>query len=126
MRLLIFLILLGFPILEIYLIAAIARQIGWWLFAWLGMSVITGLALIKEARFAMLKELANALQQGGSNIPALLGSGRILLAGSLFIFPGVISDLVALALILYPHGRAGSGHVRSGERVVEGDFQRER
>ena len=123
MRLLLLLILLGFPVLEMFLLAKIAHHIGWWLAVWLGMSVMTGMALIKEARFAMVRELSTVIRSGGSNIPALLGSGRILIAGFLFIFPGVLSDFIALALILIPQGRVAT--VRATERVIDGQFRRE-
>lgn len=120
-------ILLGFPILETWLLIEIGRHVGWWLLAWLLLSAMTGIALIKEARFSMLRELASTLQRGGSNISALIGSGRVLVAGMLFILPGVISDLIALALILLPHERVVAVPVRDRhERVIDGDFRRER
>ncbi len=125
MRLVLMLILLGFPVLEMYLLAKIGHHIGWWLAAWLFMSVMTGMALIKEARFAMVRELSTVLRAGGSNIPALLSSGKILIAGFLFIFPGVISDFIALALLLIPQSRTApvnAGHV---DRVIDGEFRRE-
>lgn len=124
MRLLMLLILLGFPVLEMFLLAKIGHYIGWWLAAWLVMSAMTGIALIKEARFALVRELATVINSGASNIPALLGSGRILIAGFLFIFPGVISDFIALALILIPHGRIAPVRA-SQDRVIDGEFRRE-
>jgi UPF0716 protein FxsA len=124
MRLLVLLILLGFPVLEMFLLAKIGHHIGWWLAVWLVMSVMTGVALIKEARFALVRELAAVINSGGSNISALLGSGRILIAGFLFIFPGVISDFIALALILFPHDRVAPVRARN-DRVIDGEFRRE-
>lgn len=125
MRLLLLLILLGFPVLEMYLLAQIGHHIGWWLALWLVMSAMTGMALIKEARFALVRELSNVIRSGGSNISALLGSGRILIAGFLFIFPGVISDFIALTLILIPQGRVAPVRASSGDRVIDGEFRRE-
>ncbi len=125
MRLLLLLILLGFPVLEMFLLAKIGHHIGWWLAVWLVMSVMTGVALIKEARFTLIRELATVISAGGSNIPALLGSGRILIAGFLFIFPGVISDLIALVLILIPHDRVAPVRAGHGDRVIDGEFHRE-
>lgn len=125
MRLLLLLILLGFPVLEMFLLAKIGHHIGWWLAVWLVMSVMTGIALIKEARFALVRELAAVISSGASNIPALLGSGRILIAGFLFIFPGVLSDFIALALILIPHGRVAPVGASHDDRVIDGEFRRE-
>ena len=70
MRLLLVLILLGFPVLEMFLLAKIGHYVGWWLAAWLIMSALTGVALIKEARIAMVRELSTVIRSGGSNIPA--------------------------------------------------------
>ena len=125
MRLLLLLILLGFPVLEMFLLAKIGHHIGWWLAGWLVMSVMMGVALIKEARFTLVRELATVINSGGSNIPALLGSGRILIAGFLFIFPGVLSDLIALLLILIPHDRVAPVRAGRGDRVIDGEFHRE-
>ncbi len=122
MRLILLLSLLGFPVLEMFLLAKIGHYIGWWLAVWLVLSVMIGMALIKEARFALVRELAAAINSGGSNLPALLGSGRILIAGFLFIFPGVISDFLALALILFPHDRVAPARAN---RVIDGEFRRE-
>jgi UPF0716 protein FxsA len=126
MRLLLVIILLGFPVLEAWLLVQLGRHIGWWLAVWLGMSAMTGVALIREARLSMLKELTLALSRGGSNIQALIGSGRVLFAGLLFIFPGVVSDIIALGLILLPHPRIAPAGYPAHERIIEGDFRRER
>ena len=125
MRLLLLLILLGFPVLEMFLLAKIGHHIGWWLAAWLAMSVMMGMALIKEARFALVREISTVIRSGGSNIPALLSSGKILIAGFLFIFPGVISDFIALALILIPQSRIVPVPASAGDRVIDGEFRRE-
>jgi UPF0716 protein FxsA len=125
MRLLLLLILLGFPALEMFLLAKIGHHIGWWLAVWLIASVMTGMALIKEARFTLVRELAAVISSGGSNIPALLGSGRILIAGFLFIFPGVSSDFIALALLLIPQGRVAPARAGGQDRVIDGEFRRD-
>ena len=44
--------------MEMFVLAKIGQHIGWWLAVWLVMSALTGLALIKEARFNMVRELA--------------------------------------------------------------------
>jgi UPF0716 protein FxsA len=125
MRLLLAVILLGFPGLDLYLLIPLAHHLGWWLALWLAMSAVTGIALIKEARFSMLKQLAGALQDGGLSFRALLDSGRTLVAGLLFIYPGVLSDLIALILLLT---LPLDTHIpaRQGNRVLNGEFRRER
>ena len=97
------LVLFGLPALEIYTMFQLAESIGWWLLAWLLFSAIFGWILIKEESMAVFGRLAVAVQNGHSPFVALWDSGRTILAGLLLIFPGVISDFVALVLLLWPN-----------------------
>ena len=97
------LVLFGLPALEIYTMFQLAESIGWWLLAWLLFSAIFGWILIKEESMAVFGRLAVAVQNGQSPFVALWDSGRTILAGLLLIFPGVISDFVALVLLLWPN-----------------------
>ena len=95
------------------------------------MAAVAGMALIKEARFAMVARLAAGLAQGRFPIVALTDSARTVLAGLLLIFPGVVSDLIALTLLLLPSPRVVASEPRSRRRVVggsliEGEFRRTR
>jgi UPF0716 protein FxsA len=57
MRLVAVAILLGFPLLEAVVWCA-CRDARWWCLAWVVLAACAGIALIKEARFAMLARLA--------------------------------------------------------------------
>ena len=61
MRIALITILLGFPILEFTLLARLAETHGWWVLAWCVLAACAGIALIKEARFALVARLAAAL-----------------------------------------------------------------
>ena len=128
MRLFIFSILLVFPALEVYVLFRLANYMGWWLAVWLVLSACGGLVLIQAARVSVPANLAAALQQRQSPLFGLLLSGRTLLAGLLFIFPGVLSDALAATLLLFPyHKRWGPAvPVAAQEHVIEGQFRRER
>ncbi|MDH5580041.1 MAG: FxsA family protein [Betaproteobacteria bacterium] len=130
MRLLLLLILLGFPLMEIALLARLAEMYGWWMLAWVVVAAIAGVALLKEARFALLARLGAALSGGQFSIAAVVDSARTVLAGLLLIFPGVVSDFLALTLLLLPrrvpepvHAHA---HARGQGHVIDGQFRRER
>ena len=138
MRLLILVILLGFPLLEgavLYELAAGPTGHGGWVLAWLVFAAIAGVVLIKQARFSLVTRLAAALSQGQFSLAAIIDSFRTVLAGLLLIFPGVISDVMALFLLLLPlrepaHQRApratpNGTRIRS-DGVIEGEFRRER
>jgi UPF0716 protein FxsA len=128
MRLLLLAILLGFPILEFALLARLAEAYGWWVLAWVVLSAMAGMALLKEARFALVARLGAALAAGQFSIAAVVDSARTVLAGLLLIFPGIISDFIALTLLLLPRRFPEPVHVhaRASGNVVDGQFRRER
>ena len=129
MRLLLIGILLGFPLLEAVVMVRLAETMGWWVLAWVVLAACAGMALIKEARFALVARLAAGFAQGRFPIGALTDSARTVLAGLFLIFPGVVSDLIALTLLLLPGPRVVS---ESAARraphgtLIEGEFRRTR
>jgi UPF0716 protein FxsA len=129
MRLLLMAILLGFPLLEAVVLVRLSETLGWWILAWVVLAACAGMALIKEARFAMLARLASGLAQGSFSIVALTDSARVVLAGLLLIFPGVVSDLIAITLLLLPGPRFVSDSSARREvrgDLIEGEFRRTR
>ncbi len=128
MRFLLLVILLGFPLLEIALLARLAELHGWWVLAWVVLAAVAGVALLKEARFALVARLGAALAAGQFSIAAFVDSARTVLAGLFLIFPGIISDFIALALLLLPRQMPEPVHVhaRPQGHVIDGQFRRER
>jgi UPF0716 protein FxsA len=130
---LILLILLAFPVAEGALLFRLANGPGGsgaWVLAWLVFAAVAGVVLIKQARFSLLVRLGSALAQGRFSLAALIDSFRTVLAGLLLIFPGVISDAMALLVLLWPirepvlqPAPAHAPPVRRG-RVIDGDFRR--
>jgi UPF0716 protein FxsA len=129
MRLVLVAILLGFPLLEAVVIVRLAESLGWWVLAWVVLAACVGAALIKEARFAMLARLGAAFTQGRFSIVALTDSVRTVVAGLFLIFPGVVSDLIALTLLLLPGPRMATEPIarrRPHGTLIEGEFRRSR
>jgi len=129
MRLLLLVMLLGFPLLEAVVLVRLSQTLGWWVLAWVVLAACAGVALIKEARFALVARLAAGLAQGHFSINALTDSARTVIAGLLLIFPGVVSDLMAITLLLLPSRDAVQETVsRRGGRgaLIEGEFRRTR
>ena len=129
MRLLLLAILLGFPLLEAVVLVRLSETLGWWILAWVVLAACAGMALIKEARFAMLARLGAGLARGEFSIVALTDSARTVVAGILLIFPGVVSDLIALTLLLLPGPRFVSDSAARREAegsLIEGEFRRTR
>lgn len=119
-------ILLGFPLLELWVAVLVAQKIGWWLLLWLIGAVLLGANLIRGQQFALIGNVMRAAQQGGDPFQAIFASGRILLAGLLLIFPGLVSDGLALLLLLiWPRRRQPAAANPGDSDVIEGEFRRE-
>jgi len=103
MRLLLMLmILLAFPVVEVLLLVKLAHLYGWWLLAYLLFSAVAGVILINGERMLALARILQVAGQGEHPLFALLCSARNLIAGVLLILPGVLSDVLALLLLLFP------------------------
>lgn len=116
-------ILLGFPALEIYVMVWLSGTIGWWLLAWLLASAILGGWLVRESGAMVPMKLFAAMQAGHSPSLALLSSFRTVLAGLLLIFPGAVSDVIALLLLLIPSPKIRMPEAANDE-VIEGEWKR--
>jgi UPF0716 protein FxsA len=129
MRLLLIAILLGFPLLEALVLLRLAQTLGWWVLAWVVLSACAGVALLKNARYTLVTQLAAGLANGEFSIAALSYSARTVLAGLLLIFPGVVSDFIAITLLLLPGPRLAKQRAprRAGQgALIEGEFRRGR
>lgn len=122
------LLALSFPVLEAVGIFWLSQQIGWWVFVWLIIAGLAGLTLIRFERAAWGMRLLSTLQSGNPLGASLFASGRVLIAGVLLLFPGVISDIVAVVLLLLPGTRlkrAAAVPRAANDEILEGEFQRE-
>ena len=91
-------ILLALPIFDLLLLFPAARALGVWLWAWLVCSALIGLLLLRGARDSMHRQWAG--RTGGASLEALLDNRRTVLAGLLFMWPGLLTDLLAFTLLL--------------------------
>ena len=122
------LLLLSFPVLEAIGIFWAARYIGGWVLLWLALAAVAGIMLIRVERVAWGARLLFSVQSGANPLASLFASGRILLAGGLLVFPGFISDVLALVLMLMPGswGRRKLDPMRpANDDILEGEFKRE-
>ena len=122
------LLLLSFPVLEAIGIFWAARHIGGWVLVWLVLAAVAGVMLIRVERVAWGARLLFSVQSGANPLASLFASGRILLAGGLLVFPGFISDVLALVLVLMPGSwdRRKRDPMRpANDDILEGEFKRE-
>lgn len=122
------LLLLSFPVLEAIGIFWAASAIGAWVLLWLLLAAVAGILLIRFERVAWGARLLFSVQSGAFPFAALFASGRILIAGGLLVFPGFISDAIALVLLLIPGTWTRRRQVpprSANDDVLEGEFRRE-
>lgn len=137
------LLLLSFPVLEAIGIFWAASAIGGWVLLWLLLAAVAGVMLIRVERVAWGARLLFSVQSGTHPLAAMFASGRILLAGGLLVFPGFISDAIALGLLLIPgtwnrrkldplrpaNDDAPSASSKGGEngipKTIDGEFKRD-
>lgn len=102
MRLLVLLIVLSFPVLDLLATIRFARWTGIPTPVWLIASFIAGAMLLRSERVSFRENTLAALHGDQSVLRGLLDSGRKVLAGILLMLPGIVSDLIALMLLLLP------------------------
>ncbi len=102
MRFLMFAILLVFPFAEIFLLVNLAHKYGWWVLVYLVVIGFLGLQLIRGEKLLISAKMMQSLSAGGNPIKTMLGSARNMVAGVLLIIPGVITDIIAVILLLIP------------------------
>lgn len=135
MRLLLgLLILLAFPVLELWLLVELADLYGWWVLVYVVIVAVLGWRLIMDERQMLAGRMMQTLSLGGTPAKAMFMSIKNLIAGVLLIIPGVITDALAAVLLLLPaaepatRGGANRTYQRSGaanDDVIEGEFRRE-
>jgi len=133
MRLLIGLILLAFPVAEIWLLIELGQQYGWWLLVYLVGIALLGLRLIQDEKALFTGRVLQTLSAGNHPVKAIFGSARNIVAGVLLILPGVITDMIAVILLLVPIKTSQAPNAQSphqagqaaNDDVIEGEFRRE-
>lgn len=102
MRFIVLLIVLIFPALDVLATMRFARWTGIPTLAWLVASAIAGIVLLRKERMTFRAKTLAALRGDQPLQRGLLDSGRRVLAALLLISPGVVSDLIALLLLMLP------------------------
>ena len=81
---------------------------GWWVFMWFIVAAVIGIMLIRKG-MASLNPLAQQMKAGGMMNPAMrppestmIKSVAMAAAGILLLIPGVLSDIIALLVVLPP------------------------
>jgi len=132
MRFILLIIVLGFPFIDLYATVRFARWTGVPVWGWLLMSFIAGAYLLRNERMAFRANTIAAMHGEQPLLRGLVDSGRKVLAGVLFMLPGVLSDLIALVLLALPLnlGRefapraVAAGQFGASRKSIDGEFHR--
>ena len=130
MRFVVLAIVLAFPAIDLLATVRFARWTGVPVWTWLAISTCAGFVLLRTERVAFRANIAAAMHGQHLTLRGLFDSGRKVLAGFLFLLPGVISDLMALVLLALPlnvdRGFEPQPQVAGRYRrdLIDGDFRR--
>jgi UPF0716 protein FxsA len=137
--LLFFLLFVGVPLLELYLLIQVGSEIG--ALPTIGLSILTaviGTFLVRVQGFSVLLRVREMVNRG--EVPAIevLDGALLLIAGVLLLLPGFLTDALGFLLLVPPLRRLlilrfvrvmpVPHHPQPGDgpRVIEGEFRRER
>ncbi len=132
MRVALLVIVLGFPLIDLYATVRVARLTGVPVYVWLGLAAIAGLFLLRNERTAFRANTVAAMHGEQPLLRGLFDSGRKVLAGVLFLLPGILSDVMALMLLAlrfnlgpsFSPRTAAAGNPGSGHKAIDGEFRR--
>jgi UPF0716 protein FxsA len=129
------------PLIELYFLIQVGSQIG--VLSTIGLSIFTavlGGVLVRIQGFSVLMRVRDAMSQ--NQVPALemLDGALLLIAGLFLLLPGFFTDFVGFLLLVpalrrrtvarffrvVPGESAAELHSRSGARVIQGEFRREK
>lgn len=132
MRFFIFAILLAFPFLEIAVLIELCQRYGWWVLVYLVTIGYLGLKLIRSEKDLIAARMFQQMSAGGNPVSAMFSTARNMFAGVLLLIPGVISDALAVILLLIPTKNPGLGQsgqkngtyyqASANDEVIEGEF----
>ena len=109
-----FLLFTVVPALEIWLLIQAGQVFGGWqTVAWLVSMGLLGTWLGQRAGFAVLREIPAAIQRGESPSDRLVEAALVVAAGVLLITPGILTDVVGMALFVGPIRRWLAPRVRT-------------
>jgi UPF0716 protein FxsA len=127
MRFVVLLIVLSFPVLDVLVTLRFARWVGIPAIVWFVASALAGMLLLRSERTTFRAKTIAALRGDQPLLRGLLDSGRKVLAALLLILPGIVSDLMALLLLMLPINLGPPFAIQSigiGRKTIDGDYRR--
>jgi len=142
--LVIFLALVGVPLIEIAVFIEVGGRIGLWpTLAMIFATAAMGTALLRYQGLSVLADARGSMERGELPVRALLDGVCLVIAGALLLTPGFVTDLAGALLLMTPirrllqagalrwivaHGQLGAAMKTGqggGASVIEGEFVEE-
>lgn len=102
-RLVVGLSLIAVPVLELALLIKIGQRIGVWATVALVMATaFAGILIISQQSFTVLRKTLEAASEGRPPVMPVMDGLFLMLAGALLLTPGLITDALALLLLVPP------------------------
>ena len=117
-------IVLSFPVLDLLATIRIAKWTAVPLWLWLAAGLLAGAALLRNERVAFRARTVAAMHGEASILRGMLDSGRKVLAGFLFIVPGVVSDLFGIGLLMLPINVGRGLRPEPASGAIDADYRR--
>ena len=102
-RLVVGLFLIAVPVLELALLIKIGQWIGVWTTVALVVTMaFTGILIISQQSFTVLRRTLESVSEGRPPVAQVLDGLFLMVAGALFLTPGLMTDVLALLLLVPP------------------------
>jgi len=125
------------PFIEIWGYFKLGSLYGWWYFLYIVVVGVLGWRMIKEEKSQLLFRMMNSFQSVGSPFQMIMGTAKNMIAGGLFLFPGIVTDLIAIILLVMPSVKNSNDNLfqemqnrfnqkkQKDDSVIEGEFKKE-
>ena len=125
------------PFIEIWGYFKLGSLYGWWYFLYMVVIGVLGWRMIKEEKSQLLFRMMNSFQSAGSPFQMIMGTAKNMIAGGLFLFPGIVTDLIAIILLVMPSVKNSNDNLfqemqnrfnqkkQKDDSVIEGEFKKE-
>jgi UPF0716 protein FxsA len=106
-RLVVGLALIAVPVLELALLIKFGQWIGVWpTVALVVTTAFTGILIISQQSFTVMRRTLESVSEGRPPVVQVLDGLFLMAAGALFLTPGLLTDVLALLLLVPPIRRA--------------------
>ena len=125
------------PFAEIWGYFKFGDLYGWWFLLYLIVMSVLGWRLIQEEKTLVLSRFMSTMAHGGNPMNLIVGAAKNLMAGGLFLFPGIFTDIIAFILLLIPitgddenlnrneANPFGKKKETNSDDVIEGEYHRD-